>query len=187
VHLANRLYVEPRHEASRYTTAGAGPTIPLAPVSPQTNTHMDDCGGRTTAPLVRRRQNQTPTCTHQATTFIHPRNNTTTFHDVGNFSLDARHAALLTLGLDYSPIRQWKIGGDLRYTSSQFLTGDESNQEPPLPGFTVVNFHSSYAFTNALQLFARVDNALKQDLLHLRLHPIGWSAAEFQPDEPPDL
>ena len=65
----------------------------------------------------------------------------------------------LTLGLDYSPIRKWKIGGDLRYTSSQFLSGDESNQEPPLPGFTVVNFHSSYAFTNALQLFAGVDNA----------------------------
>jgi iron complex outermembrane receptor protein len=65
----------------------------------------------------------------------------------------------LTLGVDYSPIKQWKIGGDLRYTSSQFLLGDESNQEAPLPGFTVVNFHSSYAFSNTLQLFAGVDNA----------------------------
>ena len=33
------------------------------------------------------------------------------------------------------------------------------NQEPPLPSFTVVNFHSSYAFTNAVQVFAGVDNA----------------------------
>jgi iron complex outermembrane receptor protein len=65
----------------------------------------------------------------------------------------------VTLGLDYSATRQWKIGGDLRYTSSQFLGGDESNQEPPLPSFTVVNFHSSYAFSNAVQLFAGVDNA----------------------------
>jgi iron complex outermembrane recepter protein len=67
-----------------------------------------------------------------------------------------------TLGLDYSPIHQWKIGGDLRYTSSQFLSGDESNQEPPLPGFTTVNFHSSYSFTNAIQLFAGVDNAFNR-------------------------
>jgi iron complex outermembrane recepter protein len=65
----------------------------------------------------------------------------------------------VTLGLDYSPIRDWKIGGDLRYTSSQFLVGDESNQEAPLPGFTVVNFHSSYALTKDVQVFGGVDNA----------------------------
>jgi iron complex outermembrane receptor protein len=65
----------------------------------------------------------------------------------------------ITLGLDYSVTREWKVGGDLRYTSSQFLVGDESNQEAPLPGFTVVNFHTSYALTAGVQLVGGVDNA----------------------------
>jgi len=66
----------------------------------------------------------------------------------------------VTMGLDYSATRQWKIGGDLRYTSAQFLVGDASNQETPLPGFTVVNFHTSYALYETLQLFGGVNNAL---------------------------
>jgi outer membrane receptor protein involved in Fe transport len=66
----------------------------------------------------------------------------------------------ITMGLDYSATRQWKIGGDLRFTSSQYLVGDASNQEAPLPGFTVVNFHTSYALSDALQLFGGVNNAL---------------------------
>lgn len=78
-------------------------------------------------------------------------------HPGDRIPLNPRHR--VTLGLDYSPLRQWKIGADLRYTSSQFLANDESNREPPLPGFTVVNFHSSYTLSNALQLFAGVDNA----------------------------
>ena len=71
----------------------------------------------------------------------------------------------VTFGLDYAVIPQWKIGGDLRYTSSQFLIGDESNQEAPLPGFTVVNFHTSYAFSpgaQGLQVFGGVDNAFNK-------------------------
>jgi iron complex outermembrane recepter protein len=79
-------------------------------------------------------------------------------HPGDRIPLTPRHR--VTLGLDYSPLRQWKLGGDLRYTSSQFLANDEANQEPPLPGFTVVNLHSSYTLSNALQLFAGVDNAL---------------------------
>ncbi len=71
--------------------------------------------------------------------------------------LTPRHR--VTLGLDYALTRHWKIGGDMRYTSSQFLVGDASNQEPPLPGFTVVNFHSSYTVSNAVQILAGVDNA----------------------------
>ena len=73
----------------------------------------------------------------------------------------------VTFGLDYALIpQQWKIGGDLRYTSSQFLLGDESNREAPLPGFTVVNFHTSYSFTpgsgQGLQVFGGVDNAFNK-------------------------
>ena len=68
----------------------------------------------------------------------------------------------VTFGLDYALTPLWKIGGDLRYTSSQFLLGDESNQEAPLPSFTVVNFHTTYSFSpgaQGLQVFGGVDNA----------------------------
>ena len=71
----------------------------------------------------------------------------------------------VTFGLDYSLSPQWKIGGDVRYTSSQFLVGDESNQEAPLPGFTVTNFHTSYAFSpgaQGLEVFGGVDNAFNK-------------------------
>jgi outer membrane receptor protein involved in Fe transport len=65
----------------------------------------------------------------------------------------------VTAGFDYSPIRQWKIGADVRYTSGQYLSGDESNQEPQLPSYTVVNLHSSYQVSQSLQVFAGIDNA----------------------------
>ncbi|MDB6088698.1 MAG: hypothetical protein JWN85_1482 [Gammaproteobacteria bacterium] len=65
----------------------------------------------------------------------------------------------LTVGVDYTPVRQWKIGADVRYSSSVYLSGDQSNQEPQLPSFTVVSFHSSYQVSTALQVFGGVNNA----------------------------
>jgi iron complex outermembrane recepter protein len=65
----------------------------------------------------------------------------------------------VTAGFDYSPTRQWKIGADVRYTGSAYLSGDESNQEPQLPSYTVVNFHGSCQVSKSLQVFAGIDNA----------------------------
>jgi iron complex outermembrane receptor protein len=63
----------------------------------------------------------------------------------------------LTAAMEYSAAR-WRVGADVRYTSSQFLTGDQSNQETPLPAYTVVDVHGSYQLNAALQLFVAVDN-----------------------------
>jgi iron complex outermembrane receptor protein len=63
-----------------------------------------------------------------------------------------------TAGLEYSPTARWRVGADVRYTSSQFLAGDQSNQEPPLPPYTVVDVHGSFQLSHALQLFVAVDN-----------------------------
>jgi iron complex outermembrane receptor protein len=42
--------------------------------------------------------------------------------------------------------------------SSQYFVGDESNQEPQLPGYTVVNLHASYQINQTYQIYGRVDN-----------------------------
>jgi iron complex outermembrane receptor protein len=64
----------------------------------------------------------------------------------------------LTLSASYSPTPRWQFGADARYTSSQYLAGDDSNQEAPLPAYTVVDVHASVQLARALQLFVGVDN-----------------------------
>jgi iron complex outermembrane recepter protein len=64
----------------------------------------------------------------------------------------------LTLNAEYTLLRGWKIGSDLRYVSGQYLVGDESNQEPKLPSYTVVGLNSSYQARKWLRLFVEVDN-----------------------------
>ena len=70
--------------------------------------------------------------------------------------LTPRHR--LTLQAEYAVTRRWKFGSDARYVSGQYLIGDESNQEPKLPAYTVVDLHSSYQLTHGLRVFAEVDN-----------------------------
>jgi outer membrane receptor protein involved in Fe transport len=66
----------------------------------------------------------------------------------------------LTFGVDYAPTPQWTVGGDVRYQSSQFLAGDQSNQEAPLPGFTTVDLHGAYRLSGNFELFGEIENAL---------------------------
>jgi iron complex outermembrane receptor protein len=62
------------------------------------------------------------------------------------------------LDADYNITPKWVLGGDLIVTSSQYYFGDESNQNPPLPGYWVVNLHSSYHVTRNVQLFLLIQN-----------------------------
>jgi iron complex outermembrane receptor protein len=64
----------------------------------------------------------------------------------------------ITAAIEYSPAARWRVGADARYTSSQFLAGDQSNQEAPLPAYTVVGAHGSYQMSRTLQLFVAIDN-----------------------------
>jgi len=66
----------------------------------------------------------------------------------------------LTLGVDYAPSPTWTVGGDLRYQSSQYLAGDQSNQEPQLPGFTTIDLHGAYRLTGNFELFGEIENLL---------------------------
>jgi outer membrane receptor protein involved in Fe transport len=60
--------------------------------------------------------------------------------------------------VDYAVTDAFKVGGDALYFSSQYYVGDESNQAPKLPGYSVFNLHTSYQITKTVQIYARADN-----------------------------
>ena len=66
----------------------------------------------------------------------------------------------LKVGADYHVTPNWTVGGILTYFSDQYLRGDELNQNPTLPGYFVVNLHTSYKLSENFELFARAENVL---------------------------
>ena len=60
--------------------------------------------------------------------------------------------------VDYAITDAFKVGGDALYFSSQYYVGDESNQAPKLPGYSVFNLHASYQISKTVQVYARADN-----------------------------
>jgi iron complex outermembrane receptor protein len=71
-------------------------------------------------------------------------------------------ASRLTLSADYAVLPQWTMGADLRLQSGEYLTGDESNQQPKLPGYTTVNLRSSYNLGPRLTVLGEIQNLLDQ-------------------------
>jgi iron complex outermembrane recepter protein len=65
-------------------------------------------------------------------------------------------------GAEYRISDPWKIGADLYLIGSQYLVGDESNQNPKMPAYWTVNLHSSYQVTKNIELFALVKNLFNQ-------------------------
>ena len=65
----------------------------------------------------------------------------------------------IKVGADYRVTDNWVVGGDVVWESSQYFFGDESNQMKPLPGFAVVNLHTTYDITDNLELFLNLVNA----------------------------
>jgi iron complex outermembrane receptor protein len=61
-------------------------------------------------------------------------------------------------GADYSLSSKWSVGASIVRVSDQFYHGDESNQNPPLPGYTVVSLRSRYKVGKQLEIFADVQN-----------------------------
>ena len=62
------------------------------------------------------------------------------------------------IGADYSVSHQWSVGGSLALASSSFYRGDETNQNPQLPGYHVVSLRTSYRVSKQVELFANVQN-----------------------------
>jgi iron complex outermembrane receptor protein len=63
----------------------------------------------------------------------------------------------VTLGADYEGA-SWRAGADLRAQSGEYLSGDESNQEPKLPGYATVDVHGAVSLGSQIELFGEIDN-----------------------------
>jgi iron complex outermembrane receptor protein len=64
----------------------------------------------------------------------------------------------IKFGADYSLRQDWSVGGSLVLATGSFYRGDESNQNPQLPGYHVVSLRTSYRLTQQVELFANVQN-----------------------------
>jgi iron complex outermembrane receptor protein len=64
------------------------------------------------------------------------------------------------LGADYSIVHDWSVGSSLVLVTDSFYKGDESNQNPQLPGYFLVSLRSSYHLTRQVEIFANVQNLL---------------------------
>lgn len=65
-------------------------------------------------------------------------------------------------GFDYAVFDNWKVGADLIGVSGQYLRGDESNLNPMLPGYWVLNLHTTYQLSKQVEVFALVQNLTDQ-------------------------
>jgi opacity protein-like surface antigen len=66
------------------------------------------------------------------------------------------------LGAEYQVTKPWKVGADLNVVGSQWLVGDESNQNAKVAPYWVVNLHSSYKITDNVEVFGLVRNLFDQ-------------------------
>jgi iron complex outermembrane recepter protein len=65
-------------------------------------------------------------------------------------------------GVEYAVTDAWKVGFDVNAVGSQYLTGDQSNQQSKAPPYAVVNLHGSYQVNKDIELFANVQNLFNQ-------------------------
>lgn len=65
---------------------------------------------------------------------------------------------IFKFGADYQVTSAWKVGVSATAQTSTYLYGDEANLTPPLPGYFVANFTTSYQITPNVQVFGVVDN-----------------------------
>ncbi len=61
-------------------------------------------------------------------------------------------------GTDYKITDAWKLGADINMIGSQYLVGDQANQNPKVPAYWTVNLHSSYQVTKNIEVFGLVRN-----------------------------
>jgi iron complex outermembrane receptor protein len=65
-------------------------------------------------------------------------------------------------GAEYAVTDKWKIGADVNVIGSQYLFGDQSNQNPEVPAYWVVNARTSYQVDKNIEAFGLVQNLFNQ-------------------------
>jgi iron complex outermembrane receptor protein len=61
-------------------------------------------------------------------------------------------------GAEYALTSAWTFGADLNVVGSQYLVGDQSNRNPEVPTYWVVNLHTSYKIDKNIEVFGLVQN-----------------------------
>jgi iron complex outermembrane receptor protein len=61
-------------------------------------------------------------------------------------------------GAEYDVTDRWKIGADLNVVGNQYLIHDDSNQNPKVPAYWVVNLHGSYQVNKTFEVFGLINN-----------------------------
>ncbi|MCX7899622.1 MAG: TonB-dependent receptor, partial [Methylocystis sp.] len=64
----------------------------------------------------------------------------------------------LKAGADYAITPQWRVGGDLVYSSGPWLRGDEINRFGTLSGYALLNLRASYQITPNAQVYGLLEN-----------------------------
>ena len=65
-------------------------------------------------------------------------------------------------GFEHNVTDAWTVGSDLNVIGSQYLLHDDSNQNPKVPAYWVVNVHTSYQLTEHVQLYGLIQNLFDQ-------------------------
>jgi iron complex outermembrane recepter protein len=65
-------------------------------------------------------------------------------------------------GGEYKVTDAWTIGGDINAIGSQWLVGDQSNLNPKVPAYWVVNLNTTYKVTKTVEVFGSVRNLFNQ-------------------------
>jgi outer membrane receptor protein involved in Fe transport len=94
----------------------------------------------------------------------------------------------LKVGFDYWLSPQWRIGADLIAVSSQFLRGDEGNDDRQLAGYAVVNLRTAYKVTDNVEVYGIVKNVFNRDFANFgtyydteALHTVGGAGIPAVP------
>jgi iron complex outermembrane receptor protein len=85
----------------------------------------------------------------------------------------------IKIGTDYAFTDKFSLGATASYYSSQYLRGDEANDDDQLSGYGVVNLHSRYKVNKNVEFFAKVDNLFDKEYSSFGLYG--------EPNEAPGL
>ena len=61
-------------------------------------------------------------------------------------------------GADYAMSPALMIGGDVAFVDRQYYVGDDANQNPRLPSYTVTSIHATYALSRDTDVFGNINN-----------------------------
>ena len=67
------------------------------------------------------------------------------------------------LGADWQATEKFSLGTTLNYTGSQYLRGDEGNNQDKVDDYVLVNLHGEYQANQHLSFFGKVDNVFDSD------------------------